>query len=104
MHAKKLLNKSATHGTPCLFVLPKNFGAFPFLDMNKSDLEATYKLEFPAEMTDMTIKPLIREAAGSIPALSKAIVKGDLAVREPAARRFGSLYGIKIPIKNIIPT
>jgi hypothetical protein len=51
--------------------------------------EATYKDPFPAEMTLITIKALIRCAAGGMPASVSAIVKGELAALEVALRSCG---------------
>lgn len=103
MHAKKLENKSATHGTPALFVRPRKRGALPLRAMNKIVREETYRELFPAEMTERTIRPFIRCAAGRIPASVRAIVRGELAVLEPLPIRRESVYGIVMPIKNIIP-
>ena len=72
-------------------------------DKNNMVLDATYSELLPAEMTETTINALIRWAAGKIPAFSKAIVRGEAAVLDPEDRSCGSSYGIRIPIKNIIP-
>lgn len=71
--------------------------------MNSSVLDATYSELFPAEITLITIRALMRWAAGRIPASCKEIVKGELAVFEDDPRSLSSLYGIKIPMKNIVP-
>ena len=92
-----------TQGTPARFVRPINFGAFLLRDMKRSVLEATYRELLPAEMTLITIRALIRCAAGRIPASVRAIVKGELAVFEVAPRSCLSFHGMRMPIKNIVP-
>lgn len=103
IQAKRFEKHRATHGTPYLLVRPMKRGAFPFLDMNNIVLDATYSELLPAEMTETTINPLIRWAAGRIPASSKAIVRGEDAVEDPVASSFLESYGIRMPMKNIIP-
>jgi len=39
-----------------------------------------------------------------IPAAESAIVSGDFAVLDPADNKFGSFQGIRMPMKNIMPT
>ena len=92
-----------TQGTPILFVRPIKRGAFPFRDMNINVRDATYSEPFPADMTLTTISALIKWAAGRIPASVSAIVKGELAVSADEPRSLSSLYGIKIPMKNMVP-
>lgn len=60
MQAKTFVNIKPIHGTPSLFVRPMNFGAFLFRDMKSNVLDATYRELFPAEMTLITIKALIK--------------------------------------------
>lgn len=88
MQAKRFEKHNATHGTPYLFVRPMKRGALPFRDMNSIVLDATYSELLPAEMTETTIKPLIRWAAGGIPASSNEIVRGEDAVSDPEASSF----------------
>jgi hypothetical protein len=54
-------------------------------------------------MTLITIRALIRCAAGRIPASVKAIVKGELAVFEFDPRSCLSFHGMRMPMKNIVP-
>lgn len=54
-------------------------------------------------MTLITISALIKCAAGRMPALVRAMVRGELAACAEPPRRFGSLYGSRIPMKNIVP-
>ena len=103
MQAKIFVVIRPTHGTPSLFVRPMNFGAFPLRDMKSSVLDATYSELFPAEMTLITIRALIRWAAGRIPASCKEIVKGELAVFEDDPSNLSSFHGMRIPMKNIVP-
>lgn len=103
MHANRFEHIKATHGTPAALVRPINFGALPLRDMNSSVRDATYNDPFPADMTLITMRALIKCAAGIMPALVRAMVKGELAAFEESPSRFGSLYGSKIPIKNIVP-
>lgn len=72
--------------------------------MKRRVLDATYKELFPAEMTLITMRALIKCAAGRIPASVRAIVKGELAVLELPLRSCLSFHGIRIPMKKIIPT
>jgi hypothetical protein len=46
---------------------------------------------------------LIKCAAGRIPASARAIVNGELAVFEVSPRSLLSLYGMRIPMKNMVP-
>jgi hypothetical protein len=71
--------------------------------MNRSVRDATYSELFPAEMTLITIRALIRWAAGRIPASCKAIVRGELAVLEVDPSSLWSLDGIRIPMKKMVP-
>lgn len=103
MHANRFEHISATQGTPALLVLPINCGALPVRDMNNRVRDATYNDPFPAEITLITISALIKCAAGRMPALVRAIVKGELAACEESPKRLGSLYGSRIPMKNIVP-
>jgi hypothetical protein len=57
----------------------------------------------PAEITLITMSALIKCAAGRIPASARAIVNGELAVFEVSPRSLLSLYGMRIPIKNMVP-
>ena len=104
MHATMFEKTSAAQGTPLLFVLPKNLGAFPVLAMKTMVLELTYREELPADMTASTMSALIRLAAGAMPASESEIVRGDAAVRDPEARRRLSSYGMRMPMKNTMPT
>jgi hypothetical protein len=104
MHAKTLVNTSPTHGTPRRFVRPMNFGAFPLRAIKSTVLDATYRELFPAEMTLITIKALMRWAAGRIPASSSDIVKGELAVFEVEPNSLSSFHGMSIPMKNMVPS
>ena len=104
IHAIKFEKSNATHGTPTLLTFPNTLGAFPFLAINSIVLELTYKLEFPALITAITITALIRLAPASMPAFSNAIVSGDLAVLEPLERSWLSFQGMRMPMKNIMPT
>lgn len=54
-------------------------------------------------MTLITIRALIRWAAGRIPASERAMVKGELAVVELELSNRLSSYGIKMPMKKIVP-
>jgi hypothetical protein len=54
-------------------------------------------------MTLITIRALIRCAAGRIPASCKAIVRGELAVLDVDPSSLWSLYGIRMPMKNMVP-
>jgi hypothetical protein len=103
MQAKMLVNRSPTHGTPALLARPINLGALPFLDMKRRMRDATYRELLPADITLITIKALIRCAAGRIPASVRAMVKGELAVLEVAPSNDLSLYGMRIPMKKIVP-
>lgn len=80
-----------------------NLGALPFLDMKSRTRDATYRELLPAETTLITIKALIRCAAGRMPASVRAMVKGELAVFEVAPSNDLSLYGMRIPIKKMVP-
>jgi len=51
----------------------------------------------------MTIRALMRCAAGKMPASARAIVKGELAVFEVSPSSLSSLYGMRIPMKKIVP-
>lgn len=104
MQANTFVNNSAAHGTPRLSVLPKNFGAMPLRAIWVIVRLATYNDELPAESTEMTMSALMRCAAGAMFASDKAMVSGDAAVFEPFPSRRGSFAGIRIPMKNIIPT
>jgi hypothetical protein len=84
-------NINAAHGTPALLVTPRKPGALPLRAMNRTVRDATYSELFPAEMTEITIRALMRWAAGRIPASVKAIVSGELAVLDPCPSRRGSL-------------
>ena len=103
MHANRFEQINATHGTPAAFVRPINLGALPLRDMNSIVRDATYKDPFPADMTLITISALIKCAAGIMPALVSAMVKGELAAFEESPKRWGSLYGSRIPMKNMVP-
>lgn len=103
MHANMFVKISPTHGTPALLARPMNLGAFPFLDMKRRMRDATYRELLPAEITLITIKELMRCAAGRMPASVKAIVKGELAVFESALNNDLSLYGMRIPMKKMVP-
>lgn len=103
MQENRLEQIIPTHGTPILLVRPIKRGALPFRDMNINVRDATYSEPFPAEMTLMTIRALIKCAAGRIPASVRAIVKGELAVLADEPRSLLSLYGMRIPMKNIVP-
>lgn len=91
MQAKIFVTMSPTHGTPALLACPINLGALPLRDMKRRIRDATYRELLPAEMTLITIKALIRCAAGRIPASVSAIVKGELAVLEFAPSKDLSL-------------
>lgn len=54
-------------------------------------------------MTLMTIRALIRCAAGRIPASCKAMVRGELAVFEVDPSNLWSLDGIRMPMKKMVP-
>ena len=54
-------------------------------------------------MTLITIRALIRWAAGRMPASASAMVRGELAVVEFEFSNRLSSYGSKMPIKNIVP-
>lgn len=103
IQAKILVKISPTQGTPALFARPMNFGALLLRDMKRSVREATYKELFPAEITLMTIRALIRCAAGRIPASAREMVKGELAVVEVEPRSRLSVYGRRMPMKKIVP-
>lgn len=103
MQENRFEKTSATHGTPMRFVRPMKRGALPFLAMNSKVREATYNEPFPADTTLSTIKALIRCAAGRIPASVREIVNGELAVLADEPRSLGSVYGIRMPMKNIVP-
>lgn len=60
MQATRLVNSKATQGTPALFVRPRIAGALPDRPMYSIVRDATYRELLPAEITDITIKPLIR--------------------------------------------
>lgn len=104
MHATRLENNNATHGTPDLFTLPRIFGAFPLRAINSIVREETYSDEFPALMTATTMTALMIEAPALIPASESAMVSGDFAVLDPFDKRRLSFHGIKMPMKNIMPT
>lgn len=103
IHAARFDRISAHQGTPRLSTMENMRGALPVRAMKRMVREATYREELPAEMTEMTISALMRCAAGRTPAESRAIVSGERAVREVEERRRESVYGIRIPMKNIIP-
>lgn len=103
MHANRFEQINATHGTPAALVRPMNLGALPLRDMNSSVRDATYNDPFPADMTLITISAFIKCAAGIMPALLSAMVKGELAALEESPKRWGSLYGSRIPMKNMVP-
>lgn len=88
IQAKRFGKHNATHGTPYLLVRLMKRGALPFRDMYSIVLDATYSELLPAEITETTINPLIRCAAGRIPASSKEIVRGEDAVLDPDASSF----------------
>lgn len=92
-----------THGTPRELVRPMNRGALPFRAMNSKVRDATYKDPLPADMTLITIRALIRCAAGRIPASVSEMVRGELATFAVSPNSLGSLYGSRIPMKNIVP-
>ena len=104
MQANRLENSSAIHGTPALLTFPNKLGAFPFLAMKNIVREATYSDELPALMTAITITALMSDAPALIPASERAIVSGDFAVFEVLDSSRWSFQGIKMPMKNIIPT
>ena len=54
-------------------------------------------------MTLITIKALMRCAAGRMPASCREMVRGELAVLEVDPSNLGSLYGIRMPMKNMVP-
>lgn len=70
---------------------PRNHGALPERAMARIVRDATYSELLPAKMTETTMRPLIRCAAGRIPASVSAIVSGELAVLEPLFRRRSSV-------------
>lgn len=49
------------------------------------------------------MRALIKFAAGRIPASVSAIVKGELAVVEFAFSSLSLVYGIKMPMKKMVP-
>jgi hypothetical protein len=71
--------------------------------MNKRVRDATYRELLPAEMTLITMRALIRWAAGRIPASCNEIVNGELAVFEEDPKSLLSFHGMRIPMKNIVP-
>ena len=104
MHAARLLKRRAGQGTPRESTLLSHLGALFVRAINRIVREATYREELPAEMTEITIRALMRWAAEVRPASSRAIVSGDRAARgASAARSRGSFHGIKMPMKNIMP-
>ena len=60
MHAKRFEKIRATQGTPALLVRPRKAGAFPERAMCRMVRDETYSELLPAEITDITIKPLIK--------------------------------------------
>lgn len=103
MQAKTLVKISPTQGTPAPLARPMNLGALPLRDMNNSVRDATYRELFPAEMTLITIRALMRWAAGRIPASCKAMVRGELAVLDVDPSSLWSLDGMRMPMKKIVP-
>lgn len=91
MQENRLEQMIPTQGTPILFVRPRKRGALPFRAMNINVREETYSEPFPADITLITIRALIRCAAGRIPASFSARVRGELAVLEDEPRSRSSL-------------
>jgi hypothetical protein len=54
-------------------------------------------------MTLITMRALMRWAAGRIPASCNEIVNGELAVFEEDPKSLLSFHGMRIPMKNIVP-
>ena len=104
MHAIRLENSKATHGTPALLTLPNILGAFPFRAIKSIVRDETYSDEFPALITAMTMTALMTEAPPLIPASESAIVSGEAAVLDPFDKSLLSFHGTTMPMKNIIPT
>ena len=104
IHAIRLEKISATQGTPALLTFPMNFGALPFRAMKSIVRDETYRDELPALITAITMTALMREAPAFMPASASAMVRGDFAVLEDLDSRRLSFHGIKIPMKNIMPT
>lgn len=81
----------AAQGTPRELVRPMKRGALPLRAMKSIVRDATYNEPFPAEMTLITIRALMRCAAGRMPASVSAMVKGELAAVEVELRSLGWL-------------
>lgn len=94
----------AAHGTPAALVRLINRGALRLRAMKSIVRDAAYKEPIPAEMTLTTIRALIKWAAGRMPASVNEMVKGELAASELEPSNRSSLYGSRIPMKNIVPT
>lgn len=54
-------------------------------------------------MTLITMRALMRWAAGRIPASSSEIVNGELAVFDDVPNNLLSFHGMSIPMKKIVP-
>lgn len=104
IQAIKLEKSTDAQGTPTLFTVPRMRGALPFRAMKSIVREEMYSEEFPALMTAMTMTELMSEAPAWIRASESAIVRGDAVVFEPLPRSRWSLKGIRMPMKNIMPT
>lgn len=91
MQVKMLEKIRATQGTPRELVRPMKRGALPLRAMKSIVRDATYKEPLPAEMTLITIRALIRCAAGRMPASVSAMVNGELAAVEVELRSLGWL-------------
>ena len=87
MQVKIFENTIATQGTPRAFVRPRILGALPVRAMNRIVRDEAYRDPIPAEITLITIRALMRCAAGRIPASERAIVNGELALEERSAIR-----------------
>jgi hypothetical protein len=72
--------------------------------MKRSVRDATYRELLPAEMTLITMRALMRWAAGKMPASCNEIVNGELAVLDVDPKSLWSFHGMRIPIKNIVPS
>lgn len=60
MQENKLEQIIPTHGTPALFVRPIKRGALPLRAMNINVRDETYSEPFPADMTLITMRALIK--------------------------------------------
>lgn len=104
IQAIRFEKSNETHGTPALFTLLKILGAFLLRAIKSIVREEIYSEELPALRTAITITALISDAPALMPASESAMVNGDLAVLDPAARRLSSSHGIKMPMKKTVPT